>query len=122
MAGTVLGGQTLTPNPNVTASAGMGGDRWGANGGGITPIGNGVGGQTGWNSPVAQTLSDGETATTYITTPLPNASANVAIMCVSDESGSSAGGGASISTGQGIGSGGSPAVRAQRPNASAAAS
>jgi hypothetical protein len=75
MAGTVLGGQTLTPNPNVTASAGMGGDRWGANGGGITPIGNGVSGQTGWNSPVAQTLSDGETATTYITAPLPNASA-----------------------------------------------
>lgn len=31
------GGQTLTPNPDVYAPAGMGGDLWGANGGGITP-------------------------------------------------------------------------------------
>jgi hypothetical protein len=30
-------GQNLTPNPNVNAPAGMGGDRWGANGGGIAP-------------------------------------------------------------------------------------
>ena len=75
MAGQVLGGQTLTPNRNVNAPAGMYGGLWGANGGGITPIGNGVSGQTGWNSPVAQTLADGETATTYITAALPNASA-----------------------------------------------
>jgi len=33
----VYGGQTLTPNPNVNAPAGNGGDRWGANGGGIAP-------------------------------------------------------------------------------------
>lgn len=33
----VYGGQTLTPNPNVLAPAGNGGDQWGANGGGITP-------------------------------------------------------------------------------------
>ena len=75
MAGQVLGGQKLTPNPNVNAPAGMYGGLWGANGGSITPIGGGVSGQTGWNSPVAQTLADGETATTYITAPLPNASA-----------------------------------------------
>src|ERR1700722_21030918 len=33
----VYGGQVLTPNPNVIAPAGVGGDRWGANGGDITP-------------------------------------------------------------------------------------
>jgi hypothetical protein len=32
------GGQNLTPYQNVTAPAGYGGDVWGANGGGITPI------------------------------------------------------------------------------------
>lgn len=32
------GGQVLTPNPDVSAPAGVGGDRWGANGGGIIPI------------------------------------------------------------------------------------
>jgi len=37
MAGQASGGQTLTPNPNVNAPAGIGGDLWGANGGGITP-------------------------------------------------------------------------------------
>jgi len=31
------GGQTLTPNPDVLAVAGMGGDVWGAYGGGATP-------------------------------------------------------------------------------------
>jgi hypothetical protein len=71
----VLGGQMLTPNGNVNAPAGIGGNLWGANGGGITPIGNGVSGQTGWNAPVAQTLSDGETATNYIVSPVPNSSA-----------------------------------------------
>jgi hypothetical protein len=37
VAGQASGGQTLTPNPNVNAPAGYGGDTWGANGGGITP-------------------------------------------------------------------------------------
>lgn len=31
-------GQNLSPNQNVIAVAGVGGDKWGANGGGITPI------------------------------------------------------------------------------------
>jgi hypothetical protein len=31
------GGQTLSPNRNVNAPAGFGGDIWGANGGGVTP-------------------------------------------------------------------------------------
>lgn len=37
MAGQASGGQKLTPNPNVSAPAGYGGNLWGANGGGITP-------------------------------------------------------------------------------------
>lgn len=32
------GGQTLTPNIDVLAVAGMGGDVWGANGGGAVPV------------------------------------------------------------------------------------
>lgn len=32
------GGQVLTPNPDVLARAGMGGDVWGANGGGAVPV------------------------------------------------------------------------------------
>jgi hypothetical protein len=32
------GGQTLSPNPDVYAPAGFGGSKWGANGGGITPV------------------------------------------------------------------------------------
>lgn len=66
MAGQATGGQKLTPNRNVSAPAGIGGSLWGANGGGITPIGGGVSGQTGWDAPVAQTASDGETATNTI--------------------------------------------------------
>lgn len=31
-------GQNLTPYQNVVAVAGVGGDKWGANGGGITPV------------------------------------------------------------------------------------
>lgn len=57
MAGQASGGQTLTPNRNVIAPAGRGGDRWGAFGGGITPVGVG--------KPLAATLSDGETANNY---------------------------------------------------------
>jgi hypothetical protein len=34
----VTGGQKLTPYPNIFAPAGMGGDLWGANGGGIAPV------------------------------------------------------------------------------------
>lgn len=57
MAGKASGGQSLTPNPNVNAPAGIGGDLWGANGGGITPMGG--------SKPLAATLSDGETAQNY---------------------------------------------------------
>jgi hypothetical protein len=32
------GGQTLTPNPDVFALVQMGGDTWGANGGGAVPV------------------------------------------------------------------------------------
>ncbi len=38
MVKTASGGQNLTPYQNVTAPAGFGGDLWGANGGGITPV------------------------------------------------------------------------------------
>lgn len=38
MTGPVTGGQQLTPYQNVSAPAGNGGDQWGANGGGITPV------------------------------------------------------------------------------------
>jgi hypothetical protein len=66
MAGQASGGQQLTPNNNVTAVAGMGGDVWGAFGGGAVPIGGGVSGQTGFGKPISATLSDGETATNYL--------------------------------------------------------
>lgn len=35
---TANGGQTLTPNPDVYAVVRMGGDTWGANGGGAVPV------------------------------------------------------------------------------------
>lgn len=73
MAGQASGGQVLTPNPNVTAVAGMGGDVWGANGGGAVPIGGGATDQTGYVKPIAITPSDGETATNYIPSALPAA-------------------------------------------------
>lgn len=57
MAGTASPGVTLSPNRNVTAPAGVGGDLWGANGGGIAPMGG--------SKPIAATLSDGETANNY---------------------------------------------------------
>lgn len=66
MAGAVSPGQVLTPNPNVYAPAGNGGDVWGANGGGQVAVGGGVTGQTGFTKPVAATLCDGETATNYL--------------------------------------------------------
>lgn len=71
MAGQASGGQTLTPNPNVYAPGGIGGDRWGANGGGITPIGNGVTGPSGWDERVAATASDGQTAENLELNPIP---------------------------------------------------
>ena len=46
--------------------AGIGGDRWGAYGGGQTPIGGGVFGPTGYDRPIAVTIPDGERATNYI--------------------------------------------------------
>ena len=66
MAGQVSGGQKLTPNPNVFALVQMGGDTWGANGGGAVAVGGGATGQTGYVKPVAITPSDCETATNYI--------------------------------------------------------
>jgi hypothetical protein len=68
---TVAGGQQLTPNPNVTAVAGMGGDKWGANGGGINPIGGGVTGVQGWDERLKVTTSDGQRTTTYEVNPIP---------------------------------------------------
>lgn len=71
MAGTVSPGQLLTPNPNMFAPAGMGGDTWGANGGDDTPIGGGATDQTGYVKPIAITPSYCETATNYIPSALP---------------------------------------------------
>lgn len=68
MAGVASGGNRLSPNRNVTAVAGNGGDKWGANGGGIGPIGGGVAGQTGWDTKEANALSTGQTQTNYLTT------------------------------------------------------
>jgi len=62
-------GQVLTTNPNVTAPAGRGGDQWGANGGGITPVGGGITGQKGYDRPIAVTVSDCERASNYIVSP-----------------------------------------------------
>jgi hypothetical protein len=70
MSGGVSPGQKLTPNPNVQATAGMGGDVWGANGGGAVPIGGGATDQTGYVKPIAITPSDAETATNYIPSTL----------------------------------------------------
>jgi hypothetical protein len=66
MAGTVSPGQLLTPNRNVFAVAGHGGNKWGAFGGGIVAIGGGATDQTGYVKPVAITAADGETATNYL--------------------------------------------------------
>lgn len=60
------GGQTLTPNPNVYAAAGNGGDVWGANGGGATPIGGGATDQTGFVYPVAVAIGDAQLAANYL--------------------------------------------------------
>lgn len=60
------GGQQFSPNPNVNAPAGRGGAKWGANGGGITPIGGGVSGQQGWDTPVIEALSRDEDNASFI--------------------------------------------------------
>ena len=66
MSGSASGGQKLTPNPNVFALVQMGGDTWGANGGGAVAIGGGATDQTGYLKPLAITPSDCETAENYI--------------------------------------------------------
>jgi hypothetical protein len=71
VAGQASGGQKLTPNPNVSALAGNGGDIWGANGGSATPIGNGVTGVKGWDERIAATISDGQTAANLEVQPIP---------------------------------------------------
>jgi hypothetical protein len=64
VAGQASGGQTLTPNSNVSAPAGIGGELWGRFGGGIAAIGTA--------KPVAATVSDGETAANYVVDAVPN--------------------------------------------------
>jgi len=59
-------GQNLSANPNVFAVAGMGGDVWGANGGGAVAIGGGATDQTGYLKSVVITPSSCETATNYL--------------------------------------------------------
>lgn len=71
MTGQASGGQKLTPNPNVEALSGIYGDQWGANGGGATPIGGGVSGQTGWDERVAPAQSRAQTAENYQQSPIP---------------------------------------------------
>lgn len=71
MAGIPSGGQQLTPNPNVFARAGFGGDIWGANGGGDVAIGGGVSGVAGWDERLAATISDGQTCANYEQSPIP---------------------------------------------------
>jgi hypothetical protein len=66
MAGRASGGQQLTPNQNVFALVQMGGDTWGANGGGAVAVGGGATDQTGYVKPIAITPSDCETQTNYI--------------------------------------------------------
>lgn len=56
MAGIPSGGQKLTPQHDVNAPAGRGGDKWGANGGGIAPCGS---------ETVGSSLSYGETQNNY---------------------------------------------------------
>jgi len=58
-------GQNLNPNPNVYAPAGIGGDVWGANGGGQIAIGGGATDQTGFVKPMVVTLGSTESATNY---------------------------------------------------------
>jgi hypothetical protein len=58
-------GQNLSANPNVFAIAQMGGDIWGANGGGAVAVGGGATDQTGYVKPMAITPASCESATNY---------------------------------------------------------
>jgi hypothetical protein len=69
-------GQNLSANPNVNAPAGFGGDKWGANGGDITPVGGGATDQTGYLKSVVITPSSAETSTNYLN---PGATTNVPV-------------------------------------------
>jgi hypothetical protein len=75
MAGTGSYGQKTTPNPNVFAPAGMGGDVWGANGGGAVAAGGGATDQTGYAKPIAITPSDCEMVLNYIPAVPPTVAA-----------------------------------------------
>ena len=70
-------GQNLSANPNVFAIAQMGGDTWGANGGGAVAVGGGATDQTGYLKPVVITPSSCEMATNYLDTG--NGTANTPI-------------------------------------------
>jgi hypothetical protein len=59
-------GQNLSANPNVFAIAQMGGDIWGANGGGAVAVGGGATDQTGYLKPFVITPSSCESATNYL--------------------------------------------------------
>jgi hypothetical protein len=61
---TTGGGQPIYNVANPVA--GLGGDKWGAYGGGQTPIGGGVFGPTGYDRPIAVTVADCERAANYI--------------------------------------------------------
>lgn len=69
MSGAASGGQKLTPIKNVNAPAGQGGSLWGANGGGITPVGGGISGPAGWTPTLKANASDGESDMTTIAQP-----------------------------------------------------
>lgn len=64
-------GQNLSANPNVFAIMQMGGDTWGANGGGAVAVGGGATDQTGYLKPVIITPSSCETATNFLS-PAPS--------------------------------------------------
>ena len=59
-------GQNLSANPNVFAIAQMGGDIWGANGGGDVAVGGGATDQTGYLKPAVITPSSCETASNFL--------------------------------------------------------
>jgi hypothetical protein len=93
VAGLASGGQQLTPNLNVTAPAGVGGDVWGANGGGITPVGVCPG-----ISNLKQTLSKGqrETNSNYQLNSYGNAATVLADMATGAVSGQTSDGGQQV--------------------------
>jgi hypothetical protein len=91
--GQASGGQQLTPNLNVTATAGLGGDRWGANGGGITPVGVDPG-----ITNVQQALSRGqrEANTNYLLNSYGTTQTVLADMATGAVSGQTADGGQQV--------------------------